>query len=149
MSLRRVLFVAATVVALWVPVFAHADLARAVPAPGSTVGPELAEIRLTFTEALSSGSTVEVLGEGFQSVPGLTVKIVERELVAVLAGPLMPGAYTVHWAIVTADGHSQSGSYQFAIGAAASTSPVLSIVAVVVVSLGLIAYFARRLRSIR
>jgi hypothetical protein len=102
------------------PAFAHASLLSASPAPGETVPPGLARIRLEFDDSLAAGSTIVVYGEGFQAVAGISPQVEGNILIAALASPLAPGAYTVQWKAVSEDGHSVDGSYQFGVSESAS-----------------------------
>ncbi len=104
------------------PVLAHASLVHSVPAAGETVSPGLTQIALTFDEPVSGNSTVTLYADGFTPVPGVAVAADGDTLQATLAAPLTPGTYTVQWTALSADGHTSTGSYQFAL---AGTSPRL------------------------
>jgi hypothetical protein len=102
---------------LTLPALAHAELVSAAPAPGAVAPPTLAEIRLTFNEPLSPGSTFELLAENFQSVPGLAPQVDGETMSAKLTAPLAAGKYTVQWKAVGDDGHAVEGSYPFSVSA--------------------------------
>lgn len=99
-------------------VFAHAELVTARPEPGAQLADAPAEVRLTFNEPVAAQSTILVLGEGFEPVPGLVPQLNANrpEEVYTPLPPLEPGTYTVQWSAVSQDGHEISGSYAFTIG---------------------------------
>ncbi len=102
------------------PVFAHALLARSVPAANATLDRAPAQVELFFTEALDpSFSTISVLDSN-----GLPVDNGDARLDAsdpthltVSLRSLSDGVYTVVWkALSSADGHVTTGSFPFAVG---------------------------------
>lgn len=98
-------------------VLAHSELVTAVPAPGATIATMPAEIRLTFSEPLATGSTFQLFGENFLLVSGISAAIdpeSPEQLVAVVPS-LLPGDYTVQWTSVAHDGDTLSGSYSFTL----------------------------------
>ncbi len=129
-------------------VLAHASLLSASPAPGETVPPRLAQIRLEFDDSLLADSTFVVYAKGFQAVTGISPQVEGNILIAALASPLAPGTYTVQWKAVTEDGHSVDGSYQFGVSESASNrlSWLSMVGATVLVVLGLVGarYVIRR-----
>jgi len=100
----------------WPPlVRAHSELVTADPPPGAPLTTAPAEIRLTFSAPLMSGSTFAVWGENFQQVAELAPQIDPQrpdQLFATIP-PLAAGDYTVQWTAVANDGHRFSGSYAF------------------------------------
>jgi copper transport protein len=111
------------------PAGAHALLKSSVPANGSTVAQAPRTIRLVFTEPPepslssvgildSSGHTVSGVGRP-RAAPG------ERDalVVAVRAGSLSNGVYTVTWRTVSkTDGHLTAGSISFGVGVPATAT---------------------------
>ena len=98
-------------------VLAHSELVTAVPAPGATIATMPAEIRLTFSEPLATGSTFQLFGQDFQPIAGISAMIdpnSPEDLVAA-APSLLPGDYTVQWTSVAHDGDTLSGSYTFTL----------------------------------
>lgn len=124
------------------PVWAHAELVSASPAPGASVPPTLAEIRLTFNEPLSPGSTFELLTDNFQTVPGLAPDVEGSVVWDKLGAPLAVGRYTVQWKAVGDDGHTVEGSYPFSVSAETHSTltpwPVIGLVVLVLVGVGTI-----------
>ena len=99
---------------------AHADLIAAEPAAGSTVAGSPSTIRLSFSQPLQAGSTIQLFSGQFVPVKGLAVSVAGSELQAVVGQPLAEATYTVQWTAITDDGHTTEGSYQFAVAAARS-----------------------------
>lgn len=135
------------------PVYAHAALVSAEPAPGATVA-AVTEIRLTFSEPLAPGSTFTLFTDGFRAVPGIAPQVAGNEIWAALTEPLPPGTYTVQWKAISSTaehtGHTVEGSYQFSVaesGAPANIGWVLlgGVIAAAVFGFGMI----RRARQTR
>lgn len=110
-------------------VWAHAELSRAEPAPGSVLSSPPVRVRLWFTEPVEAGNDAVVLigpdGQrlntgGAQVAPGDGTLLETNRLSA-----SAPGTYTVRWRVVSADGHPIGGQYQFSVGAtSAAGTPV-------------------------
>jgi methionine-rich copper-binding protein CopC len=96
--------------------WAHAHLERAQPAEGSKTA-EVREIRLAFSEAIEprvSSITLESGEDRAVVEPAAQVDPADPKVMTVqLYEKLPPGAYTVRWAVVAADGHRMKGSYAF------------------------------------
>jgi len=97
---------------------AHAHLESAIPAADGA-SPEVAEIRLTFSEAVEpklSTIRVETLEERAIVAPGAErLPDNPRSLVVRLYEKLAAGRYRVRWVAVGADGHRMSGAYLFTV----------------------------------
>lgn len=110
---------------------AHAHLESSTPASGDTVRGAPGALRLTFSEgvelALSEIHLVGPLGE--VALAPLASAGNGAVLVAPIRGSLAPGRYTVHWRIVSEDGHPGSGEYAFVIAKGAQgLAPPASVV---------------------
>lgn len=130
-------------------VAAHAELRSAVPAPGATLAEQPEEIRLTFNEAVGPGSTIMLYGAGFREIKGLEAYgDPDRPEQLVTAVPeLEPGNYSVSWVVISLDGHPASGSYSFAVSAAAERGVPVVVwggLAAAVVALGLGGWWVRK-----
>lgn len=99
---------------------AHAMLAKAAPAVGSTVAAPPAEVVLEFTEPVEPAfSTVQVMDShgipvsqgSAEPVPG------RKDALAVKLAALAPGTYKVVWKAVSVDTHVTRGSFTFTVGA--------------------------------
>ncbi len=98
---------------------AHTNLIDSVPAPGEVLDQSPSEVRLTFNESISLESSFEIFGENFKRVEGISPEInlvTPSEMIACIP-PLQPGTYTLQWTAISADGHSATGSFSFAISA--------------------------------
>ena len=98
---------------------AHADLATADPAAGSTVKTAPATVTITFTEEVEPKfSTIEVVdakGKHFDDGKAHTAPDNAKQL-SVAVKPLAPGLYKVIWHATAADdSHKTKGSYTFTL----------------------------------
>jgi len=96
-------------------VLAHAELLSAEPAPGSTVQ-TLTEIRLVFSEPVSTESQIELL-QDFVTAAELhpVVDLNDATVLRAAVPPLPDGVYTVQWTVTSSDSHPISGSYSLGI----------------------------------
>ncbi len=128
---HRVLAFAASIAALLVtglglaaPAAAHASLLFTSPAAGTAVASSPTAIVLVFDEhiAVPAGalSVTKSPGSAPVGVRKPTLSQGGTTLTAVLNSTLSPGTYTVAWQVVSADGDPVAGSYQFAVGTAAT-----------------------------
>jgi methionine-rich copper-binding protein CopC len=101
------------------PAFAHAQLQKAVPAAGGTVGAAPNEIRLKFSESIEPRfsnialATQQGVAEpiGKPSVDPADNSV----LIATIAQQLKPGVYKVTWRAVSTDTHKTQGSFAFTV----------------------------------
>jgi copper resistance protein C len=96
---------------------AHAFVARASPAVGSTVHTPPTEVRIQFTEALEPAySTARV-----QDASGATVSAAahvdpnEKSVLIVPLGALKPGRCKVTWKVLSVDSHVTNGTFTFTV----------------------------------
>ena len=97
-------------------VSAHAYLARATPAVGSTVDAAPKEIRIWFTGAIEPVfSTIDVKDAAGKSVTQGKAEPdpADQTVLHVALGPLAPGTYTVTWHVTSVDTHKTEGSFEF------------------------------------
>lgn len=124
MTRRRLalaLLVPAWLLALTGPAAAHVGLAAAAPAENETVTSAPTEVRLEFSGPLEAGGehAIGVFGPGEQRVDGGAVtELSDRAVSTTIGDPPEPGAYTVRWLVVGADGHPIEGTYAFTYAAA-------------------------------
>src|SRR5262245_56913205 len=91
---------------------AHARLSRPEPSPNSVVRTAPDQLRVWFTEGLSTrGSSLEVVDRAGARVDRrdsrVDVNDPQRKLMVVSLAPLPNGTYTVRWqAVSSGDGHS-------------------------------------------
>jgi methionine-rich copper-binding protein CopC len=97
------------------PAYAHADLVQTVPAQEEPVAAPLQEIRLTFTEGVELAfSDVSIIAGDQKEVELGELSLDPNDnktLVVPIESELDPGAYTVQWTVVSADGHKMEGEY--------------------------------------
>ncbi|PMS19699.1 copper resistance protein CopC [Trinickia dabaoshanensis] len=110
---------AASAIAL-VPVaaLAHGKLETAAPALGSTVDVAPNTLRLAFNEDIEPNfSSVKVSDANGAQVTKEKARVdASNPRVMTLAVPkLTSGAYTVQWAVMTADAHKTKGTYTFKV----------------------------------
>jgi methionine-rich copper-binding protein CopC len=120
MTVRTFLRATALLAALALPAaaLAHAFLDRAVPAVGSKVHGQPAEVRLRFSQPLEPAfSTVRVLDAGGKQVErmdkGLDPK--DASVLRVSLPGLAPGVYKVVWRVLSVDTHVTEGDYTFEV----------------------------------
>jgi methionine-rich copper-binding protein CopC len=123
---------------------AHSEFERADPPPGAQVATAPPELRLIFTEPLSTTSQAYLHGANFQPVAGVQSQVdaADPRQLIVRTPPLAPGVYTVQWLAVGQDRHALRGSYQLAITGQALPNPtprwgivVVAVIALLVVAL--------------
>jgi copper transport protein len=105
----------------------HATLIRTVPANGAVLAHSPATVRIVFDDVVQRGPGIEAVRNGGASVLDGKPRIAGgRTLVLPLRRGLAKGDYTVRWAIVSDDGHLESGVVAFAVGLG-SSRPVPSL----------------------
>ncbi|KWF26787.1 copper resistance protein CopC [Burkholderia diffusa] len=112
------LAVASAVAFAPIAALAHGKLESATPASGSTVDVAPDALRLTFNEDLESTfSSVKIADATGALMTKEKAKIdASNPRVMTLAVPkLASGAYTVQWAVMTADAHKTKGTYTFKV----------------------------------
>jgi copper transport protein len=102
------------------PAFAHANLVRSDPAPGSVLPTPPTQLVLSFTEALEGGfSGVEILDQSGRRIQpsGTTIAPSDPKVMVVELPGLAEGIYTVGWRVLSAiDGHVTTGALIFGVG---------------------------------
>ena len=102
----------------------HAALLSSEPAAGATTLVAPARIRLVFSEPVeASMSGIRIVGSGGGRFE-LAVSTDPHDVHALIGIPpaLQPGAYTVQWHVVSADGHRVDGAFPFTLGGVAGDS---------------------------
>lgn len=132
MPFRALLATAASAVALAfvlvtaAPASAHDVLASTAPAADTTVGGDLDQVTLTFSEpplaGLESGIVVSVTGPDGAEVGAGSVDV-DGSTLRTAADLTAAGSYTVTWRSVSVDGHPISGSYRFTSTGAPTPTP--------------------------
>jgi len=104
----------------------HASLLASEPASGAVLTAAPTRIRLLFSEPIeSSMSGISITSAGQATVVS-TVSTDPHDVHALLApvAALLPGAYTVRWHVLSADGHRVDGTFGFTVSDAASPTAV-------------------------
>jgi methionine-rich copper-binding protein CopC len=98
------------------PVAAHSELRRSVPAAGAVLVHAPEQIELHFNERVQV-TALRLFREGGEEVllPRRSIRTTSREIIAL--PPLPPGAYRAEWRIISADGHPAGGVIPFRIEA--------------------------------
>jgi copper transport protein len=104
---------------------AHAALRTASPAAGAQLDEAPPEIRLTFTESIEPSLSLVVVRNtaGKTITPRCEATEGNRRTCVARLQPLDAGTYSVEWRVVSADGHTVTGRYSFAIRPAAQAAP--------------------------
>lgn len=106
------------------PAQAHADLVTAYPAPGASMAVSPDELTLTFTDPLPEpDAEISVTDQAGTDIAIDPVEVVGTSVTRHLAEDAPPGRYTVAWAVTAADGHRESGEYEYVLAAAATPTP--------------------------
>ena len=110
---------AAVLLALALPAAAgaHASLVRTDPLDGSVLRRSPAAVRIVFDDVVRRGPGIEAIRNGGGSVLAGAARVEgKRTLVVPLRPHLADGDYSVRWAIISDDGHLESGVLAFAVG---------------------------------
>ncbi|HVU77318.1 MAG TPA: copper resistance protein CopC [Gaiellaceae bacterium] len=126
--MRRLLVVAVSAVALAAPAsaLAHATLVRTTPENGAVLAHAPRAVTVLFDDTVRvAGGNAAVANDTNASV--LAGKpVAHGRTLTIPLKPLRDGAYSVRWAIVSDDGHTEKGVLAFAVGSGrASPHPVL------------------------
>jgi putative copper export protein len=108
------------------PAAAHTGLAGSSPAAADTVGPDVADVRIRFTDRVHARLTTLVLERDGAPVETDTLGPGEpqgRAFVLPLPDGLAPGTYTATWRTVAADGHPIGGTFAFVVLDPAAPEP--------------------------
>jgi methionine-rich copper-binding protein CopC len=104
--------------ALCAPVHAHALLAKSEPARKATLAHPPSEVRLWFNERLEPAfSSLRVLDATGKPVTGERAQVTKdnpKRMILALP-PLAPGTYSVHYQVLSVDGHTVEASYEFTV----------------------------------
>jgi copper resistance protein C len=119
-GVRRFLVAAVALVAVLAvasPAWAHAQLVAATPSQDATLTTSPATVELTFSEDLNPEFvTVALSNTTRQRLPTSTPSVAGPTATVRPGGSLVDGVYTVAYRVVSADGHTVQGSYDFAVG---------------------------------
>jgi LPXTG-motif cell wall-anchored protein len=107
-----------------VPAWAHNALAEATPAKNATLKKSPSEVKLRFLQKLNPDYTTITVSDAAKAKVETSAPKVDGATGAVAFGaPLANGVYTVAYQVVSTDGHTVKGSYQFTVNDPAAASP--------------------------
>ncbi|HET9003226.1 MAG TPA: copper resistance protein CopC, partial [Gemmatimonadaceae bacterium] len=103
----------------------HATLLSSEPAAGARLAVAPSRLRLLFSEPIEVAMSGATIADANGRSLALTVAGDPRDVHALVAllPPLRPGAHTVGWHIVSADGHRIDGRFMFTVGRAGAALP--------------------------
>lgn len=106
------------------PTWAHAELISSNPADGATVAAAPASATLTFTDEIDAQFVRAAV-----TTPGGTGTVqatTDRQTVTIPITSAGPGAYSIVYRVVSADGHPISGQLAFTVAGTPTGSPASS-----------------------
>ena len=116
---RFTVALAVVVLTLWAnSAHAHAALLKSSPARRSSVTQSPAEVRLWFSEDLEpSYASVWVVDAAGQRLPTGPAAVDDKDktVLSVPMRPIGPGVYTVHYRVVSVDGHVVESGFIFTV----------------------------------
>ena len=96
---------------------AHAHLKSQYPAAGADMSAAPQALTLNFSEGVEPGfSGLTLIGPDNATIPTGAIKTDPAnpaQIIVPIEKPLTPGAYQVHWHVVSVDGHKSQGDYHF------------------------------------
>ncbi len=105
------------------PAWAHNALAEASPDKKATVEKSPSEVKLRFLQKLDPEYTTIVVSDAAkQKMPTSDPKVDGATGVVTIDEPLANGVYTVAYQVVSNDGHTVKGSYEFTVDDPSATA---------------------------
>ncbi|OJF11743.1 hypothetical protein BG844_24555 [Couchioplanes caeruleus subsp. caeruleus] len=106
------------------PAWAHNALAEAVPAKNAVLKKAPETVKLRFLQKLNPDfTTVNLSDAGKKRLPASEPKVDGATATVTLPEPLVNGKYTVAYRVVSLDGHTVQGSYDFTVMDPSASSP--------------------------
>ncbi len=122
-----VLVLVALPVSLAAPAWAHDELLSTLPANGDVLAKPPTEVSLTFGEEVGALGTAVVVTDGAGSRLADGKVVVQGPLVTqAITPPTVAGTVRVSYRVVSADGHTVTGTFTFTVPAPASPSESVS-----------------------
>jgi methionine-rich copper-binding protein CopC len=99
------------------PAYAHAHLERASPPAGAILRAPPSEVSLWFSQKLEPAfSSAQVHDSyGVRVDQGARIDEANPTLIHVPLKLLVPGAYSVHWRVLSVDSHTTEGDFTFRV----------------------------------
>lgn len=95
-------------------VFAHTALKEATPGNGAIIKEGPAHINLTFNGPVKLVK-LELMGVGHEMPTNFESNAEPKAAFMIETPGMHPGAFTVNWAVIGADGHTVADSYSFTV----------------------------------
>jgi methionine-rich copper-binding protein CopC len=99
------------------PAVAHTQLVSTHPADGESVGENIEEIELVFSDDVLAASTLQVTDGQGATIPLKNVQAEGNRISGFPETPLPAGVYTVAWKAASSDGHVIEGKFSFTVEA--------------------------------
>lgn len=103
--------------------FAHTGLSASVPGNGAIVREAPGHINLTFNGPVRLVK-LELMGVGHEMPTNFEANSEAKAEYMIETPGMHPGAFTVNWAVIGADGHTVANSYSFTVDPAATDAQV-------------------------
>lgn len=113
-SLPRQLAVMALSILFSVAAFAHTGLSEATPGDGAVVKAAPGHINLIFNGPVRLVK-LELMGVGHEMPTNFEAESEAKATYMIETPGMHPGAFTVNWAVIGADGHTVADSYSFTV----------------------------------
>lgn len=97
-----------------VSAFAHTGLSEATPGDGAVVKAAPGHINLTFNGPVRLVK-LELMGVGHEMPTNFEANSEAKATYMIETPGMHPGAFTVNWAVIGADGHTVADSYSFTV----------------------------------
>ena len=94
--------------------FAHTALTEAMPGDGAMIKQGPAHINLTFNGPVKLVK-LELMGVGHEMPTNFESNTEAKNAFMIETPGMHPGAFTVNWAVIGADGHTVADSYSFTV----------------------------------
>lgn len=113
-SVARQLAVMAFAFLVSVSAYAHTGLSEATPGDGAVVKEGPGHISLTFNGPVRLVK-LELMGVGHEMPTNFEASSEAKATYMIETPGMHPGAFTVNWAVIGADGHTVANSYSFTV----------------------------------
>jgi len=116
--MKKMLYVALSLLALALPVYAHTPLTSSIPAAAGTVVPPVKEIVLVFGGDVRLTALALADSAGAKKAVAELPTAIAKQFAVAIRDDLGPGEYVATWRAVGADTHVVSGEIRFSVAAA-------------------------------
>ncbi len=113
-SVSRIAVCAAFTFLISATAFAHTALTESAPGMGAIVREAPGHINLTFNSPVKLVK-LELMGVGHEMPTNFKTNSEAKATFMIETPGMHPGAFTVNWAVIGADGHTVTDSYNFTV----------------------------------